>query len=371
MVARISETAELASITNYLLNGDSALSGQGLDLNSLYGLALPATDFSGEQLPADGYSVGACNSGMTSNSPAILIQPADVTCNTNRTISFTVGASGTQPLRYQWQTNFANVGTGGQISGATTSTLTFTGTTPANSNTLVRCIIANDYGSVTSNIAKLTVTNGPPAPPISVVQSIYQAVAGTASSVSVTLPNVQAGNRVVVLYSGNSAPASISDGVAGYTLDYSYTFAAPKFMTAWSRKTSASGSLTVTVSTAHADVQNLCVYELAGTADDNAFDAGTVGAGISFNPTTALFNTSAAGIIIVMEGEDAPSGTCTHTAVNGYTIGGNHQDNASLYFSGASEYLVSNGVLAGATASLTLDQSCPWYLLAVAYKQKP
>ena len=51
----------IAAITNYRLTGASGLLGQGLDLNTIFGIAVPATDFAGNPLPASGYSIGACN----------------------------------------------------------------------------------------------------------------------------------------------------------------------------------------------------------------------------------------------------------------------------------------------------------------------
>ena len=42
------------------------------------------------------------------------------------TVTFNVGALGSTPLDYQWQFNGANMTNGGNVSGATTATLTLT-----------------------------------------------------------------------------------------------------------------------------------------------------------------------------------------------------------------------------------------------------
>jgi hypothetical protein len=88
--------------------------------------------------------------------PAITTQPANKTVTAGQTAAFSVTASGTTPLTYQWQKNNAN------ISGATSATYTTPATTLAMSGSTYRCIVTNSAGSATSNPATLTVT-----PPVS------------------------------------------------------------------------------------------------------------------------------------------------------------------------------------------------------------
>jgi glucose/arabinose dehydrogenase len=100
---------------------------------------------------------------FTANSaPSITSHPANVTVSAGQPASFTVGASGTAPLRYQWQRNGANIG------GATAATFTLQSTVPADNGAAFRAVVSNDFGSATSNSATLTVlTNGAPRGTIS------------------------------------------------------------------------------------------------------------------------------------------------------------------------------------------------------------
>src|SRR5207244_2093367 len=79
-------------------------------------------------------------------------------------ITFTASVTGNGPFTYQWQrgTNgvFVNISNGGNVSGATTSALTITGSTKAN-NGDYRLVTSNAGGSSTSSAGTLTViSNG-------------------------------------------------------------------------------------------------------------------------------------------------------------------------------------------------------------------
>jgi hypothetical protein len=89
--------------------------------------------------------------GQTKTSaPTISTQPASLTVNAGLSASFSVTASGSGPLTYQWRKN------GTAISGASSSTYTITGTTATNAGTY-SVVVSNSAGSVTSNSATLTV----------------------------------------------------------------------------------------------------------------------------------------------------------------------------------------------------------------------
>ena len=68
-------------------------------------------------------------------------------------VSFSVTATGTAPLSYQWQKDGVNLTDGGSITGAT---LTITGVMESDEGGY-RCVVTNIAGMDTSNIAVLTV----------------------------------------------------------------------------------------------------------------------------------------------------------------------------------------------------------------------
>ena len=84
--------------------------------------------------------------------PAITSAPVGGSLPAGTNVTFSVTATGTAPLTYQWQFNGANV------SGATAATYTLAGVT-TNSTGSYSVSIANGCGSVTSAAAALTVTN--------------------------------------------------------------------------------------------------------------------------------------------------------------------------------------------------------------------
>ncbi len=92
----------------------------------------------------------------TGSAPTITQQPTNQSVTTGGTASFTVAASGTAPLTYQWQKNQGNIADGGHYSGCSTATLTITGA-DGNDAANYRCIVTNAYGNATSNEASLTV----------------------------------------------------------------------------------------------------------------------------------------------------------------------------------------------------------------------
>jgi plastocyanin len=85
-----------------------------------------------------------------SSPPTITQQPANVTTNQSSTVTFTVGATGTAPLLYQWQFNNTN------LPGATNATLTITNVqTNQAGNYLV--VVGNVAGTATSSNVVLAV----------------------------------------------------------------------------------------------------------------------------------------------------------------------------------------------------------------------
>jgi hypothetical protein len=82
--------------------------------------------------------------------PTITAQPASESVTLGQTATFSVTATGTAPLTYQWQKN------GGNISGATTASYTTPATTSADNGAKFDVIVSNTAGSQTSAMATLT-----------------------------------------------------------------------------------------------------------------------------------------------------------------------------------------------------------------------
>jgi hypothetical protein len=87
--------------------------------------------------------------------PSITTQPANRTVATGQTASFSVTATGTSPLSYQWRKNGANIG------GATASSYTTPATTSADNGAQFTVVVSNSLGNVASSAATLTVNNPP------------------------------------------------------------------------------------------------------------------------------------------------------------------------------------------------------------------
>jgi alpha-tubulin suppressor-like RCC1 family protein len=93
--------------------------------------------------------------------PIINSQPVSLTNYAGTTATFLVSAGGPIPMSYQWQKNGTNLTNGGNVSGATTSTLTLTNVQDADA-AIYTATITNAFGSVTSTPASLTVLDSPP-----------------------------------------------------------------------------------------------------------------------------------------------------------------------------------------------------------------
>jgi uncharacterized repeat protein (TIGR03803 family) len=91
---------------------------------------------------------------------AVTNQPANLTNAIGETAVFSVGATSTLPIMYQWQKEGGAIFDGGNISGATTPALTLASVALSDSG-LYAALITNVFGSVTSSGARLTVVGQP------------------------------------------------------------------------------------------------------------------------------------------------------------------------------------------------------------------
>ena len=111
--------------------------------------------------------------------PSIATQPANQSVTAGQTATFSVVATGTAPLSYQWQKN------GAAISGATSSSYTTPATTNSDNGAQFVVTISNSVGTATSSAATLTVTPAPVAPSITSQPTSQSVTAGQTATFSV------------------------------------------------------------------------------------------------------------------------------------------------------------------------------------------
>jgi glucose/arabinose dehydrogenase len=90
------------------------------------------------------------------NPPSISSHPTDQNVLLGQSATFSISASGSTPLNFQWQRNMTN------IQGANSLSYTTPATVLTDTGAKFRCVVTNAFGTATSNEATLTVTA--PAP---------------------------------------------------------------------------------------------------------------------------------------------------------------------------------------------------------------
>ncbi|MGA7794823.1 MAG: immunoglobulin domain-containing protein, partial [Candidatus Acidiferrales bacterium] len=111
---------------------------------------------------------------------AIATQPESQTVTAGQTATFSVVASGSGTLTYQWKKG------GTAIGGATAASYTTPATTSGESGTQFTVVVTDSTGSVTSNPATLTVTASAVAPSITAQPANKTVTAGQTATFSVT-----------------------------------------------------------------------------------------------------------------------------------------------------------------------------------------
>jgi hypothetical protein len=128
---------------------------------------------------------GGSSSMVNGTAPSITAQPSDQSVAVGATASFSVTATGTAPLSYQWQKGTT------AIAGATSVSYTTAATIVADNGTQFTVVVSNAAGSITSNAATLTV-NSSGAPVITQQPSNQTVIVGETATFSVaatgTLP---------------------------------------------------------------------------------------------------------------------------------------------------------------------------------------
>lgn len=112
--------------------------------------------------------------------PAITTQPANQTVTVGQTATFSVIATGTAPLGYQWLKNSAN------ITGATAASYTTPATASTDNGAQFDVVVSNGAGSKTSTMARLTVNAAALAPTITTQPANQTVTVGQTATFSVT-----------------------------------------------------------------------------------------------------------------------------------------------------------------------------------------
>ena len=95
---------------------------------------------------------------VTLQAPAITVAPAGQTVPAGQNVQFSVTATGTPPLTYQWRKDGQPLAPGGNRSGVTTAQLTLATVTPSDAGSY-DVVVMNAAGATTSAAALLVVTN--------------------------------------------------------------------------------------------------------------------------------------------------------------------------------------------------------------------
>ncbi|MFN0156887.1 MAG: FG-GAP-like repeat-containing protein [Bacteroidota bacterium] len=127
------------------------ISISGVSLDAGVQIMRLALDTENETGSAGNFNFISISAGL----PSITNQPSDQTIFEGQQATFSVLASSTSPLAYQWQKNEVN------ISGATGASYTTPFTTITDSGSRFRCIISNTAGTTISNSATLSLLPSP------------------------------------------------------------------------------------------------------------------------------------------------------------------------------------------------------------------
>jgi hypothetical protein len=172
--------------------------------------------------------------------PSITSQPSNQTVTAGQTATYTVAASGTAPLAYQWQKDGSNIG------GATSPSYTTPATTSGDSGSTYRAVVSNSAGTATSNLATLTVNAAAVAPTITTQPTNQTVTAGQTATFTIA-----ASGTAPLAYQWQKDGTNISGGtMASYTTSATTTAdsgSAYRALVSNSIGTATSNSATLTV----------------------------------------------------------------------------------------------------------------------------
>jgi len=200
--------------------------------------------------------------------PQIQTQPSSATVSVGQNAAFSVSASGSPPLSYQWQrmpaggATFVDLGDGGAYSGSAAATLTVSGVTAGMGGDQFQCVVTNNAASVTSSVATLSV---PSSPVITSAPQTQSALTGT----SLTLSVAATGGDLSYQWQFNGANISGATAPTYSLTDIQASSAGTYSVTVSNSLGSTSGTvLTLTVQPSSTRLVNLSARANVGTGSD-------------------------------------------------------------------------------------------------------
>ena len=157
-----------------------------------------------------GSAVGVSTSPPTATAPDITTQPASETLTAGQSANFSVSATGSAPLAYQWKKG------GAPISGATSRSYSTGPTTAGENGATFTVTVSNSAGAATSDPATLTVSAAALAPAITAQPKSVTVTAGQPATFAVT-----ASGTAPLQYQWNRDGSAVAGAIAS-----SYTIAA-------------------------------------------------------------------------------------------------------------------------------------------------
>jgi len=211
--------------------------------------------------------------------PSITTQPSSRTVAPGASVTFSVRASGSGTLRYQWQRNGAN------ISGATAADYTIASVTTADNGARFRAVVTNDSGSATSAEAILTVSAN---------------VAPTAAIAAPAAGTLYSGGSVINFSGSGSDPEDGALPASSFTwrVDFHHDSHTHPFMAATGGMTSGSFTVPTTGETS-ANVW----YRIYLTVRDSAGATHTVQRDVLPRKVTLALATNPAGLQLKLDGQ--------------------------------------------------------------------
>lgn len=236
---------------------------------------------------SSGSGEGGTSSGSTGVPPTIITQPSNESLNIGQNASFTVIATGTSPLSYQWKKN------GVDITGATDATLNILNVQNSDAASYT-VLVSNPYGSVLSAVATLAITGAlipititlQPISVVGVAGGDYEFVVAATGSATITYQWRKDGTPI----SGEvSATLSLANVDSGDEADYDVVL------------TNGAGSVTSNVATLSLGV--IALWGWKNTIPTGTGDITVLQASGAFTPggtLTADFRANSTPLYLIM-----------------------------------------------------------------------